>query len=133
MYAFYTRIQPVTHTTDRPEEDKDQRMESLANSLQNSFDICGRELKKEIAETLVPTVNHVKALYRVLDEKVDLSFGKGVIIFNTACKEAEAMAIKEQDDLARAYATTQVVQKLTWHLMLIISSSRERLKISSPS
>lgn len=126
MYAFYTRIQPVTHTTDRPEEDKDQRMESLANSLQNSFDICGRELKKEIAETLVPTVNHVKALYRVLDEKVDLSFGKGVIIFNTACKEAEAMAIKEQDDLARAYATTQVVQKLTWHLILIISSSRER-------
>lgn len=130
---FHTRIQPVSHATDRPEEDKDQRVEHLANSLQKSFDICGRELKKEIAETLVPTVNHVKALYRVLDEKVDLSFGKGVITFNTACKEAEAMAIKEQDDLAHAYATTQVVQRLAWHLMLIISSSREKLKISSPS
>jgi hypothetical protein len=83
-------------------------MEYLANSLQNSFDIRGKELKKEIAETLVPTVNRVKALYRVLDEKVDISFGKGVIIFNNACKEAEAMAIKEQDDLKHAYATTKV-------------------------
>ncbi|KAF9469353.1 hypothetical protein BDZ94DRAFT_1152023, partial [Collybia nuda] len=90
-----------------PEEDKDEKMDHLANSLQNSFDLCGKDLKKEIAETLVPTVNHVKALYRVLEEKVDMSFGKGIILFNNACKEAEVMAIKEQDDLARAYGMTR--------------------------
>lgn len=108
------------HDIHRPEEDKDEKMDHLANSLQNSFDLCGKDLKREIAETLVPTVNHVKALYRVLEEKVDMSFGKGIISFNNACKEAEIMAIKEQDDLARAYAMTRVVPIIRLFLALKI-------------
>lgn len=83
-------------------------MESLVDSLQDSFNLYGKELKKEIAETLVPTVNHVKALYQVLDENVDTSFAKGIIVFNKACKETEAMAIKEQDDSKHFYLTVQV-------------------------
>jgi hypothetical protein len=59
-------------------------------------------------EILVPTVNRVKALYRVLDDKVDTTFGKGLLTFNKACKDTEAMAIKEQDELKHAYMTSQV-------------------------
>lgn len=76
--------------------------------LQPSFDLHGREVKKEIADTFVPTVNRVKKLYRVLDEKIDISFGKGVLVFNDASKQMEAMAIKEQDELKDAQAMTQV-------------------------
>jgi len=83
-------------------------MEYLANSLQTSFDLEGKEVKKEIAETLVPTVNRVKALYGILDDEVDIAFGKGLLTFNNACKETEAMAIEEQDELKQAYLTSQV-------------------------
>jgi hypothetical protein len=91
-----------------PKASADDRIENLANSLQTSFDLEGKQVKKEIAETLVPTVKHVKTLYRVLDDKVDIAFGKGLLTFNKACKDTEAMAIKEQDELKHAYMDSQV-------------------------
>lgn len=56
----------------------------------------------------MPTVNRVKALYGILNEKVDTAFGKGLLTFNKACKDAEAMAINEQDDLKSVYLASQV-------------------------
>lgn len=98
----------VTIVNCSPKASVDDRIENLANSLQTSFDLEGRQVKKEIAKTLVPTVNRVKALYSVLDDKVDISFGKGLLIFNKACKDTEAMAIKEQDELKHAFMALQV-------------------------
>ena len=91
-----------------PGSSHDHKVDSLTHSLQTSFDLEGVELKREIAKTLVPTVNRVKALYQVLDEKVDAAFGKGVLTFNNGCKEAEAMAIKEQDEAKHTITTAQV-------------------------
>lgn len=99
-----------------PKAFTDDKIESLANSLQTSFDLEGKEVKKEIAETLVPTVNRVKALYGLLDDKVDTAFGKGLLIFNKACKDTEAMAIKEQDELKQVYMASQV--RFSWVLGL---------------
>ena len=99
-----------------PKASTDGKIESLANSLQTSFDLEGQEIKKEIAGTLVPTVERVKALYRVLDDKVDTTYGKGLLTFNKACKDTESMAIKEQDELKHAYTTSQV--RFCWVLGL---------------
>ncbi|KAF8236259.1 hypothetical protein L208DRAFT_1065706, partial [Tricholoma matsutake] len=109
--SFFHWEEESTLFSDLMEEDPkaftDDKIESLANSLQTSFDLEGKEVKKEIAETLVPTVNRVKALYGLLDDKVDTAFGKGLLIFNKACKDTEAMAIKEQDELKQVYMASQ--------------------------
>jgi hypothetical protein len=104
----------------RSKASTDDKLESLVNSLQTSFDLEGKEVKKDIAETLVPTVNRVKALYRVLDDKVDTDFGKGLLAFNKACKDTEAMAINEQDELKQAYIASQV--RSSWVLGLAVDS-----------
>ena len=98
----------MTILVSSPKASTDDKIESLANSLQTSFNSEGKVVKQEIAETLVPTVKRVKALYRILDDKVDTTFGKGLLTFNKACKDTEAMAIKEQDELKHAYMTSQV-------------------------
>lgn len=76
--------------------------------LQPEFDAHGKQLKKEIAETLFPSVNCVKGAYHVLDEKIDASFTKGILTFNHTCKDVEAMAIKEEEELRNAWALAQV-------------------------
>ena len=78
------------------------------NRLQPSFDAHGRALKKEIANTFVPTVNNVRILHHVLDDKVDVAYEKGVVDLNDACKGLEAMAIKEQDELKDACERSKV-------------------------
>ncbi|GLB34663.1 hypothetical protein LshimejAT787_0202280 [Lyophyllum shimeji] len=90
-----------------PEDSKDHKLDDLVNSLQPSFNQRGRELKKEIAETLVPTVNRVKGLYKKIDEDVDVSFGKGILIFDKACKDLEGLAIKDQDEIKQAWAVAK--------------------------
>jgi len=80
----------------------------LVNSLQPSFNQRGRELKKEIAETLVPTVNLVKGLYKKIETDVDISFGMGILMFNKACKEMEGISIKDQDEIKHAWGIAQV-------------------------
>ncbi|KAG6820847.1 hypothetical protein H0H93_010674 [Arthromyces matolae] len=88
-------------------ESEDPEYDDLINKLQPAFDEQGRELKKEIAETLVPTVNRVKGLFGQIESKVDVSFGKGIIMFNNACKDAELLAMKDEDELKDAKAHSQ--------------------------
>jgi hypothetical protein len=76
--------------------------------LQGSFTLKGRHLKREIAETLVGTHNHVKVIYQLLDETIDPSFGRGVSLFNKACKTLEQTVQLEQIDFETAYKATQV-------------------------
>jgi hypothetical protein len=86
----------------------DEELAALAESLQAPFQEEGKILKKEIADTFVPAVNHVKELYRVLEERVDTTFGQGIVLFNRACKQIEDAAIREQRQLEDAYRVNQV-------------------------
>jgi len=47
-------------------------------------------------------------LYHVLDDKIDVAYEKGVDNLNDACKELEAMAIKEKDEVKDACALSKV-------------------------
>jgi hypothetical protein len=86
----------------------DKVLDELADSLQGSFTLKGRHLKREIAETLVGSHNHVKVIYQLLDETIDPSFGRGVSLFNKACKTLEQTVQLEQMDFESAYKASQV-------------------------
>lgn len=88
-------------------EPDDEELAALAESLQVPFQEEGKILKKEIADTFVPAVNHVKELYKVLEERVDTTFGQGIVLFNRACKQIEDDAIREQRQLEDAYRGNQ--------------------------
>lgn len=85
------------------------------NGLQPSFDAHGRKLKKEIAEAFVPTVNHIKMLHHVLNQRIDGGYKQGVLTFNQACKDLEAATIKEQDDIKDSGLSSQVSQLPSGH------------------
>lgn len=89
-------------------EQEDDNYDEIVDLLQPAFDDHGRDLKREIAETLVPTVNRVKDLYGQIDSKVDVSFAKGIITFNNACKELEMLEMRDEDDLKDALAQFKV-------------------------
>jgi hypothetical protein len=78
-------------------------------SLQDPFFNESKRLKKEIAGTLVPAVNRVKATYKTLDQRVDTAYGQGVVQFNKACTEIEATISIEQTEFQTAYQTTKVI------------------------
>ncbi|KAG6868684.1 hypothetical protein C0993_011914 [Termitomyces sp. T159_Od127] len=89
-------------------EPEDDKYDELVNSLQPAFNDGGRELKREIADKLVPTVNRIKDLYRQIDSKVDDSFAKGIITFNNGCKELEILAMRDEDDIKDALTQFKV-------------------------
>ena len=60
-------------------------------------------------------MRHVDALHRVLEERADVSYGKGLVLFNTACKDLEAATLAEYQDLVKTYETTRV--NLQMHLL----------------
>ena len=81
-------------------------------SLQDPFLIESKRLKKEIASTLVPASNRVKATYKALDQRVDTAYGQGIVQFNKACTEIEATMSVEQTEFRTAYQATNVVSSI---------------------
>jgi hypothetical protein len=92
----------------RPKQSDSDRLDSLVDSLKEPFEAKGRQLKKDLAEIFVPAVNEIQRVYRVIDTSVDHDFGKGITIFNGACKEMEAATLAEYDQLTEAYEQTRV-------------------------
>lgn len=88
--------------------EEDIRLTALADSLKIPFDHEAKKLKKEIADTFVPTVNRAKELYRDIEKQVDIPFGQGLLAFNQASRDMEMNAIKERDELQTAHALAQV-------------------------
>lgn len=62
-----------------------------------------------MAETYVPVMRHVATLHKALDEHVDVPYGKGLKLFNSACKELEAASLAEYQELVEAYGTIRVM------------------------
>jgi hypothetical protein len=67
-----------------------------------------QHLKKYFAEILVPVANVMKEVDAVLDEKVDMAFGHGLLTFDDACKIMEQMVINDEDAFGKAYACVKV-------------------------
>ena len=80
-------------------------MESLRDPFLNE----SKRLKKEIAGTLVPAANGVKAAYQTLEERVDTTYGQGIVRFNKACTEIEAKMSIEHTEFRTAYQATKVI------------------------
>ncbi|KAF8163561.1 hypothetical protein B0H34DRAFT_649980 [Crassisporium funariophilum] len=92
---------------DAPHQTEDEKLMLLVEGLQTPFADEGKLLKKQIAETLVPTVNRVKASYKALEDKVDPSYGKGIVLFNQGCKDIDETMYEQQIDLQEAFQKTQ--------------------------
>ncbi|CAA7271479.1 unnamed protein product [Cyclocybe aegerita] len=89
------------------EESEEHNIDLLTESLHSAFAAQDKELKKEIAKTLVSTHNHVKAIFSVLDQKVDASYARGSIAYNTAWKKTEEAIYAQSMDFREALKSTQ--------------------------
>ncbi|KAG6861535.1 hypothetical protein C0995_015268 [Termitomyces sp. Mi166 len=110
-----------------PNEPKDQEYDELVNLLQPAFSERGRELKREIAETIVPTVNRVKDLYGQIDSKVDDNFAKGIITFNKACKELEILVMRGEDEVKDALSQFKRINEELFAQLKEAYAARDRL------
>ena len=81
-------------------------------SLQDPFSNESKRLKKEIAGTLVPASNRVKATYKTLERRVDKAYGQGIIQFNKACTEIETTMFIEHTEFQKAYQATKVISSI---------------------
>lgn len=81
-------------------------------SLQEPFSNESKRLKKEIAGTLVPASNRVKATYKTLERRVDKAYGQGIIQFNKACTEIETTMFIEHTEFQKAYQATKVISSI---------------------
>lgn len=97
-------------------------------SLQDPFLNEGKRLKTEIACTLVPAVNRVKAAYKTLDQRVDTAYGQGVVQFNKACTDIEATMSIEQTEFQTAYQATKVIH-LYMRLLSLTTPMKKNIDI----
>ncbi len=72
-----------------------------------AFDKDSVELKKDIAQAFVPTVNGIKNCYSMLEEQ-DKAYGKGVLMLNATLKEYELTSVATEDKLKEAHSSVQV-------------------------
>ncbi|KAF8350524.1 hypothetical protein F5887DRAFT_939680, partial [Amanita rubescens] len=87
-------------------EDDSEDWTALLDSLQLAFDEDSVKLKKEIAQTFVPTVNGIKSCYSMLDEQ-DKAYGKGVLMLNATLKEYELTSVAMEDKLKEVHSSVQ--------------------------
>lgn len=53
-------------------------------------------------------MRHVNSLHKVLSERVDVTYGQGLKIFNDACKDLEAATLADYQEIVEAYEKTRV-------------------------
>jgi hypothetical protein len=82
-------------------------MVGLTNKLKTSMSSKGKNTRAYL-DVLVPAVNLMFDTTAILDDKVDLAFGEGLIKFDDACKKMEAMIARDEDSLTAAYNETKV-------------------------
>jgi hypothetical protein len=100
------------------EESEHNKLASLAHSLQVPFSLRSQELKQDLAQTLVPAVNSVKEVHRIIDQTVDKKFFQGMSMFDDACVKMEAMTIRERDELESSCLETQVCLRAYTYALL---------------
>ena len=120
--AHATLLSAVLNDKFRPPQTEVQQNDALAESLQDPFVDESKRIKKEIASTLVPVVNRVKAAYRALDQHVDTVYGRGIVQFNKACTDIETTMAVEQAEFGEAYEASQVILSYILCLLSLTTS-----------
>ncbi|OBZ69325.1 hypothetical protein A0H81_10944 [Grifola frondosa] len=106
-----------------PDEDEEEELSALAHKLKAPMAAQGAALKQYLANTLIPVVTRVKEVHGVLEDKVDLAFGTGLLTFDEVCKRVENMALHDEDELKTAYIESQKNMK---HLIARLERAYDR-------
>ncbi|TBU35436.1 hypothetical protein BD311DRAFT_707386 [Dichomitus squalens] len=89
------------------EQDEEERLIALIESLKEPMAAQGATLKEYLKNALLPAYSSIKAAHDVLDEKVDLAFGAGLLTFDEICKKVERIALRDEDELKTTHAGSQ--------------------------
>ncbi|KAH8117181.1 hypothetical protein DFH11DRAFT_1724241 [Phellopilus nigrolimitatus] len=96
-----------------PELSEREKLANLAYQLEGPMQARGALLKQYLAHTIAPAARKVKEVHTVLEQKVDVTFGVGVLSFDDSCKKIEQLSLRDEEDLKNLYIDTQrVVREL---------------------
>ncbi|THH10850.1 hypothetical protein EW145_g1042 [Phellinidium pouzarii] len=90
-----------------PEQSDREKLVNLAYELEGPMQARGDLLKQYLAHTMAPAARKVKNTHKVLEEKVDVAFGVGVLSFDDSCKKIEQLSLQDEEGLSRIYMDTQ--------------------------
>ncbi|KAH9900842.1 hypothetical protein C8Q73DRAFT_220958 [Cubamyces lactineus] len=90
-----------------PEKDEDDQILELVEKLQAPMAAQGAALKQYLADTVLPAYSRVKDVHAVLEDKVDLQFGAGLLTFDEVCKKVERITLKDEDEIRSVHAQSQ--------------------------
>ncbi|KAH9930604.1 uncharacterized protein B0H18DRAFT_1083726 [Fomitopsis serialis] len=97
----------VAMLQETPAVDEQEEVAALANKLKAPMAAQGAAMREYLGETLLPVIARVKEVHGLLEDKVDLAFGAGIMTFDQVCKKVENMAIRDEDELKTAYTECQ--------------------------
>ncbi|KAM5538008.1 hypothetical protein V8D89_008205 [Ganoderma adspersum] len=89
------------------EEDEEERLIALIESLKGPMAAQGASLKQYMKDAFLPAYNGIRSAHGVLEDKVDLAFGAGLLTFDEVCKKVERIALRDEDELKTAHAEAQ--------------------------
>ncbi|KAF9484645.1 hypothetical protein BDN70DRAFT_81208 [Pholiota conissans] len=96
---------------DGPYQTEEDRLDDLVNSLQEPLTELGTQAKRNIASTLVGTINHVRKTLGLIDGNVDPYYGKGLHLFKKGSTAIEATCHARETQIKEIHEMTQ--QKIT--------------------
>ncbi|GJF00572.1 hypothetical protein PsYK624_168650 [Phanerochaete sordida] len=88
---------------DRSEVSDAEELAALADKLKAPMSAQAQQLKRYMAETIVPAVQRVKTVHEKLDDEVDMAYGTGLLAFNEVCKRVETLALHTEDEIRSEY------------------------------
>ncbi|KAI0351488.1 hypothetical protein OH77DRAFT_1506466 [Trametes cingulata] len=92
-----------------PEQDEEDQILEMVQQLKTAMAAQGTALKQYLADTVLPAYSHVKDVHGVLEDKVDVQFGAGLLTFDEVCKKVERIALKDEDEIQAAHTQSQRV------------------------
>ncbi|KAF8921019.1 hypothetical protein CPB85DRAFT_1268969 [Mucidula mucida] len=102
-----TLIADLLHEDAEEDESDDEKLVQLVDSIQTSFSQHSKALLGDVADTLVPAVNHVRQAHHILNERVDRDYGAGILDFNEACVKMERLTIAEYEEVHNTYEASK--------------------------
>ncbi|KAI8982907.1 hypothetical protein BD414DRAFT_88145 [Trametes punicea] len=91
-----------------PGQDPDDELLEMVEKLKVPMAAQGAALKQYLADTLLPAYSHIKDVHAVLEDKVDLEFGAGLLTFDEVCKKVERIALRDEDEIRAAHTQSQL-------------------------
>ncbi|KZT09731.1 uncharacterized protein LAESUDRAFT_674696 [Laetiporus sulphureus 93-53] len=102
-----TTLMAMLEESTHSDNDEQEDLVALANKLKAPMSSQRDAMKQYLGETIIPVMSRVKKVHGVIEDKVDLAFGAGILTFDEACKKVETMALRDEDDLKIAYMDCQ--------------------------